>query len=281
MSTSDAIMGVPGRFDGKVAVVTAGASGIGRACVLRLLAEGASVVVGDTDAAGLATLVDEADTSQLATVVCDVRVEAHVEAMVDAALERFGQLDVGINAAGKGSFGEVTDMSLGDWQHVIDITATGTFLAVKHEARAMRRSGSGSIVNVASINAIQPSEGCVGYNAAKAAVVGITTSAALELGRFGIRVNGVGPGLVETPMTTGILAHRPLLDAYHRINPMRRHGQAAEVAAIALFLAADDASWITGQTVYVDGGQTIAGYPPLLELRSAAGTPTPDASART
>lgn len=257
----------PGRFQGRVALVTAGASGIGLAIVERLVAEGAKVVVGDIDGEGLQRLAGP----NVEVRFCDASHEDAVQELVGAAAH-LGGIDCAFNVAGLGIGGPLTEMPATDWDRVISISLRSCFLCLKHEARHMiSRGRSGAIVNIASINAIQPAPGAGSYNAAKAGVVNLTQSAAIELGPSRIRVNAVGPGLVQTPMTQQPLIDVPdVVEAFREATPLQRYGQPADVAAAATFLASDEASWITGQTLYVDGGQTVTGYPNLLRLATAA-----------
>ena len=254
-----------GRFAGRAAIVTAGASGIGRGIVSRLVAEGALVVVGDIDEAGLDDVAKELG---VVTRRCDATDEADVTALVEAAVSELGRLDCAFNVAGLGLGGAVLDIAAEDWDRVLSVSLRSTFLCTKHEGRRMVEQGDGgAIVNIASINAIQPAEGSASYNAAKAGVVNLTMTAAIELGAAGVRVNAVGPGLVRTPMTQDtLMAFPPVVAAFRDATPLERVGEPADIAAAATFLASDDATWITGQTLYVDGGQTITGYPKLLHL---------------
>ena len=254
------------RFAGKVAVVTAGASGIGRGIVTRLAAEGARVVVGDIDDEGLKRLA-AGIPGAVRGVHCDVRVEEDIEALVRTAVEEHGRVDCAVNVAGMGGGGPLVDVTAEAWDKVQALTLRSCFLSVKHEARQfISQGGGGSIVNIASINALTPAEMTAAYNAAKAGVVSLTASAAIELGQHGIRVNAVGPGLVDTPMTKVMTRIPALVEAFREATPLSRYGQPEDIAAAVAFLAGDDAQWITGQTLYVDGGQTITGYPPLGRL---------------
>ena len=251
------------RFDGKVAIVTGGASGIGLAITRRLIAEGASVVVADVNAESLAKVQREFGKS-IATVATDVRIEGHVEAMVRTAEERFGRLDVAFNAAGLGSFGPITELAEADWDLVIDICLKGVFLSVKHEARAMIKHGNGgAIVNIASLNSHVPMYGGVAYTCAKAGVEMLSRNAALELASQRIRVNTVSPGLTDTPLTTSFREIAGIEEAFMERIPMRRWGTPEDMAAAALFLASDDAGYISGSNLFVDGAWETTGYPNL------------------
>ncbi|GHE41608.1 SDR family NAD(P)-dependent oxidoreductase [Streptomyces capitiformicae] len=267
------------RFTGKTAVVTAGASGIGLGIVRRLIAEGARVVIGDIDEDGLGRAEKEFGASVVPLVV-DVRREQDIESLVATAVERYGRLDCAFNVAGGGSGGPLVDLGSEDIDRVLSLTLRSMFLSVKHEAKQFIGQGSGgAIVNITSINAIQPPEGAAPYNAAKAGVVSLTQSAALELGAHGIRVNAVGPGLVETPMTRDLTGNPAVAQAYQDATPLIRRGRPEDIAAAAAFLGSDDAAWTTGQTLYVDGGQSVTGHPRLLRLFAQSDAEMPTASA--
>jgi NAD(P)-dependent dehydrogenase (short-subunit alcohol dehydrogenase family) len=251
------------RFDGKVAVVTGGASGIGLAIARRLVAEGASVVIADVNAQAL-TNVQRQLGAAVACATADVRVEAQVEAMVQTAIQRFGRLDLGFNAAGLGAFGPITELAEADWDLVIDICLKGVFLSVKHEARAMiAHKCSGAIVNIASLNSHVPMYGGVAYTCAKAGVEMLSRNAALELAAQRIRVNTVSPGLTDTPLTMPMKEIAGIEAAFMERIPMRRWGTPDDMAAAALFLASDDAGYISGSNLFVDGAWETTGYPNL------------------
>ncbi len=200
------------RLAGKVAVVTGGASGIGRAAARRFVAEGARVVVGDLAESGLPALADELGDAVI-TQACDVTVEADVERLVEAAVDGCGGLDVAFANAGVGAVQRLVDADLESWSRVLDVNLTGPFLTIKHAARRMRPGGS--IVVTASLNAVQPGIGMGAYCSSKAAVAMLVQVAALELGPAGIRVNAVGPGLVRTGLTEGMFAAVPaMVDGY-------------------------------------------------------------------
>jgi NAD(P)-dependent dehydrogenase (short-subunit alcohol dehydrogenase family) len=262
-----------GRFEGKVAVVTGGGSGIGLAIAHRLAREGGRVVLGDVNPAALERAQRELGAA-VRGVVADVRSEAQVEALVDEAVARFGALDLGFNCAGLGVYGEVTELGESDWDTVIDICLKGAFFAVKHEARRMIASGrGGAIVNIASLNAHVPAFGSVAYNCAKAGVQMLSRNAALELARHRIRVNTVSPGLTDTPLTAGFRGVAGLEGAFLDRIPMRRWGTPEEMAAAALFLASDDAGYVSGSNLFVDGGWETTGYPDLAPFRAQLAGP--------
>ena len=254
-----------GRLDGKVAIVTGGASGIGKRTAEVFVAEGARVFIADTNADGIGALVGQLGHNYADGATTDIRDEKAVEAMVAAAVRRFGRLDVCFNNAGVGGFSPIQDYPLDDFQRVIEICLTGTFLCIKHEARQLIGAGKGgSLINIASLNAIQATEGFAAYCPAKAGVAMLTKVAALELGRHKIRVNAIGPGLIETPATGGLFANEAILKGFIENSPMGRAGEPEDVARLAVYLASDASSLMTGQTLYIDGGQSLKKYPELF-----------------
>jgi NAD(P)-dependent dehydrogenase (short-subunit alcohol dehydrogenase family) len=251
------------RFEGKVGVVTGGASGIGEAIVRRLVDEGARVVAGDINRDRLAKLEAELG-GNVVGVIADVTRESDVEAMVATAVERFGGLDVAFNVAGAARGSAVVDLSESDWDFTIDLVLKGVYLSTKHEARQMKAAGvRGAIVNISSLNAHVPMYGGSPYAAGKAGVEMFSKNAALELARDGIRVNAVLPGLIDTPLTSGFVNYEPLLQDFHNRIAMGRAGTPDEIALPALFLASDEASYVTGTSLVVDGGWEITNYPDL------------------
>ncbi len=250
------------RLAGKVAVVTGGASGIGWQTVQLFVAEGAKVVIGDNNAALLDQRSQELARDACATAVVDVTREVDVEGLVRLAVDTFGPLDVAVNCAGVGFLGAVDEHPVDRWRAVLDVCLTGTFLALKHEARAMLDHGGGAIVNISSISGRQVSEGMAAYCSAKAGVDMLTRVAAVELGPRGIRVNAIAPGFVETPMTapTQAKSRQAFLDAI----PLGRAGQPVDIASAALFLVSEEAAWVNGETVVVDGGSVQREAPRFL-----------------
>jgi NAD(P)-dependent dehydrogenase (short-subunit alcohol dehydrogenase family) len=251
------------RFAGKVAVVTGGASGIGAAICARLLDEGARVIAADVNAARLQEM-EERYGGALAGVTADVTREDDVAAMVAAAADRFGRLDVAFNVAGAARGGSIVDLDEQDWDFTVDLVLKGVYLSTKHEARQMRASGTrGAIVNVSSLNAHVPMYGGSPYVAGKAGVEMFTKNAALELGRDGIRVNAVLPGLVETPLTVPFFGNAALKQDFLGRIPLGRAAAPEDIAAPCLYLASEDAAYVTGTSLVVDGGWEITGYPDL------------------
>jgi NAD(P)-dependent dehydrogenase (short-subunit alcohol dehydrogenase family) len=243
-----------GRLDGRVALVTGGASGIGEATTARFREEGAVV----------ATLDVQGDVDH----AVDVRDEPGVEAAVRAVLEREGRLDVVVNAAGVAGGGPVHLLDAGEWDRVVDVNLKGTFLVAKHAAAAMLPRGSGSIVNIASIEGLEGTEGGSAYNASKGGVVLLTKNMAIDYGRVGIRVNCICPGFIETPMMAAVMENEGMKtyrDKWLEEHKLGRFGQPSEIAAAALFLASDDASFVTGHALVVDGGFTAGMRAGVLE----------------
>ncbi|MBL7493216.1 SDR family oxidoreductase [Frankia sp. AgB1.9] len=250
---------------GRVALVTGAAGGIGGAVVRRFVAEGGKVVGGDIDEAGLAALGAELGPEVFAGARCDVTVEDDVAALVALATERFGGLDVVVANAGVGTLGEIADHDFRAWRRVVDLCLNGAFLTIKHGGRALRDAGrGGSIVTVASLNAVQPGRGLGAYCAAKAGAVALTEVAALELGRHGIRVNAVAPGLVRTSMTTYLWQMPGVVEEFVENAPLGRFAEPEEIANVIYFLASDQASFITGALYGVDGGGRTMRYPDMI-----------------
>jgi 3-oxoacyl-[acyl-carrier protein] reductase len=246
-----------------VAIVTGGASGIGRRTAQLLVAEGAKVVIGDRNEALLDEVRNSMGEDRCATAVIDVAQELDLERLVNFACERFGKVDVAVNSAGIGALGPVHKLAAESWQAVIDVSLTGVFFSVKHEARVMLEQTSGGvIVNLASIYGRQPGEGMAAYCCAKAGVEMLTRVAALELGPRGVRVNAIAPGFVETPMTAPTQPKSRA--AYIDSIPLGRPGQPEDIACAALFLVSDDAGWLNGETLVVDGGEVHREAPRLL-----------------
>jgi NAD(P)-dependent dehydrogenase (short-subunit alcohol dehydrogenase family) len=249
---------------GKGAVVTGAASGIGHAIATALLNDGAEVVFCDVNAEALEAAVRGLGDQAIGRVV-DVSDERQVEGAMQAARDAFGSLDIVVNCAGFGAISPLTELTAEKWQAVHDVSLSGVFYGVKHGARHMLEQGSpGVIINISSVNARQPGEGQVAYCAAKAGVDMITRCGALELGSRGIRVVGIAPGLVETPLTRRELADPAVRELFLSFIPMDRPVAAHEIAEAAVFLASDEARSITGHTLVIDGGSLTRGYPALL-----------------
>lgn len=248
------------RLSGKVALVTGGASGIGLGIARRFVAEGAKVVIGDIDTAALERAADELG-DDAATAVADVTDEAAVEALAAIPEGRFGHLDVVVANAGGGHFAPIVDHALSDWQRVIDLCLTSVFLTVKHAGG--RIADGGSVITIASLNAVQPSEGMSAYCAAKAGVAMLTKVAAMELGHRRVRVNTIAPGLVETPLSAGFWAVPGVVEEFIENTTVGRFASPDDIAALALFLASDESSFVSGSLYAVDGGAATKRYPDL------------------
>jgi meso-butanediol dehydrogenase/(S,S)-butanediol dehydrogenase/diacetyl reductase len=257
-----------GRLHGRVAVITGGASGIGAAAARLFVAEGARVVLGDLAQGAGDALEQELNALAGAPVArflrSDVTQLHEVEALVAAAERDFGRLDIMFNNAGIGSFGDTVTLDVAQWKQVIDVDLNGVFHGCKAAIPALRRAGGGAIVNTASISGIGADYGFAGYNAAKAAVINYTRTVALDHAAQNIRCNAVCPGWIDTPLTEATRGVEPLARAWREAIPMRRAGNPAEIARVALFLASDEASYVTGTTVVADGGLTASNGQPNI-----------------
>jgi meso-butanediol dehydrogenase / (S,S)-butanediol dehydrogenase / diacetyl reductase len=255
------------RFANKVAVVTGGASGIGLAITRRLIEEGASVAAGDLNTAGLAEIA-AGFGDRFIGVGTDVTKEADTERLVAVAVEKFGAVHTAFNVAGGSRPGYIVDLSESDWDFTVDLCLKGVFLGMKHQARQMMRQGrGGTIVNIASLNAHVPMHAGAAYVAAKAGVELLSRNGALEFAPFGIRVNAILPGLVQTPLTRRHFDNSDALAAFMERIPMGRPAQPEEIAAPALYLASDDASYVSGASLQVDGAWAVSGYPDMRPFR--------------
>jgi NAD(P)-dependent dehydrogenase (short-subunit alcohol dehydrogenase family) len=251
---------VSGRFDGRVAIVTGAARGVGRRAAELFIEEGAVVVAGDRLVDELAEAFQEAG-SCLVPVEADVRRRDQCEFLVKTAIERFERLDVLFNNAGVTLRGPVEETSDAVWEEALETNLRSVFLCCRAAIPQMRRQGSGAIVNNASINAIRGNAFLTAYSAAKGGVVALTRALATELAAAGIRVNALCPGTIDTPMTAEYLSAADDPDAARealvRKHPLGRLATSEDVARAALFLASDDAAFITGVALPVDGGRHL------------------------
>ncbi|QPG66989.1 MULTISPECIES: glucose 1-dehydrogenase [Mycobacteriaceae] len=237
-----------GRVDGKVALITGGARGMGAAHARMLVAEGAKVVIGDIlDEPGEALAAELGDAARY--VHLDVTDADQWAAAVATATEQFGLLNVLVNNAGISALGKIGEFDMAKWQKCIDVNLTGTFLGMQAVVAPMREAGSGSIINISSIEGMRGATLLHAYVASKWAVRGLTKSAAIDLGKDNIRVNTVLPGFIRTPMTKYF--PDDMMTA-----PLGRPGQSDEVATFVVFLASDESSFATGSEFVVDGGLT-------------------------
>ena len=249
-----------GRLAGKVALVTGGARGIGRAIVEKLAAEGAAVTSIDLDeAAGRAAAGELAAGGRRIEFACaDVTVEADVVRTVEAVVGGHGRIDVLVNNAGVNAYFDATEMTEAEWDRVFAVDLKGAWLCAKHALRPMKRAGRGSIVNIASIHATLTMAGMFPYAAAKSGLVGLTRSLALDYAPLGIRVNAVLPGWTRTRLVEEWFAMQPDPGAAERhvlaVHPLRRIATPAEVANLVAFVASDEASAVTGAALAVDCG---------------------------
>jgi NAD(P)-dependent dehydrogenase (short-subunit alcohol dehydrogenase family) len=259
-------------LEGKVAMVVGGGSGMGQAVARRLSSDGALVAVVDRDQAAAQETVKTLDGEALA-ISADVVSEDDVARATSSVVEKFGRLDIGVNAAGIGISIPLVEQSLEQWQRVQNVNLAGLFLCCKHQALSMRRQG-GVIINFISTNAEQAGEGLSAYCASKAGAAMLTRVAAMELAADDIRVVGVGPGLTETPMVQRLLSLPQAKADFLDNILLGRPGKPEEVAALVAFLASDEASYITGDTIYVDGGALNRRYPSLASRTPPAANGT-------
>ena len=249
-------------FEGKVAVVTGAAQGIGRACAEALAAGGARVVLADVDEAGQA--VADAIGDAALFVQTDMREMAQVEAMGQAARDAFGGVDILVNNAAVALNGVVDEVDEDRWLSVIDLNLSGFWRGMKVCVPMMRERGGGAVVNMSSVQGLRGFKGWPAYAAAKGGVNALTVQTAVDLAPAGIRVNAVAPGTILTPMNEKIFADLPdggaaLKEEWNRAHPIGRFGYPKEVVEAVLFLASDRSSFITGDIVRVDGGLAVRG----------------------
>ena len=248
-----------GRLEGKSCLISGGAKGLGAAQARLFAREGARVAVGDvmeSEGARLAEELREPGADSL-FVRLDVTSEADWESTIGAVMERFGALDVLVNNAGIYNRAPVEETTLEEWERVMDVNSTGVFLGTKHAIPAMRRSGGGSIVNMSSVAGLVGSRTQTVYNASKGAVRLLTKSTAVQYAADGIRANSVHPGVIETDMMQEVIRTEEERATRMSLTPIGRFGTAEDVANGVLFLASDEASYVTGAELVIDGGLTV------------------------
>ncbi|WP_349435540.1 SDR family oxidoreductase [Pararhizobium sp. A13] len=247
----------------RVAVITGGARGIGRACAERFLAEGAKVVIADVDATRLHETASAIGTpDKVLAVVTDVSKKDQVDALIVAAVQKFGRVDIMVNNAGIAMMQDFLDVTEEDYDKVLGVNLKGAFLGVQAAARQMIAQGEGGvIINMSSINSGLANPRVSTYAISKGGMNQVTGTAAVAFAPYGIRVVGVGPGTIMTEMVDGsFIDSEATRRAVLSRTPMGRCGTVEEIAAVTAFLASDDASYITGETIYPDGGRRVLNY---------------------
>jgi NAD(P)-dependent dehydrogenase (short-subunit alcohol dehydrogenase family) len=247
-----------GRLAGKVAIVTGGSSGIGRAAALALAREGARVAVGNRrvrEGEETIRLIEKAG-GEAVLVKTDVTRAGEVEALVEKTLQTYGRLDCAFNNAGTaGETARTADCTEENWDNTVSVNLKGVWLCMKYEIPALLKNGGGTIVNNASVGGLLGMRGHPAYAAAKGGVIQLTRTAALEYATLGLRVNAVCPGFILTPMVAGPMGVKPELEEQiKRIQPMGRLGTPEEVAEAVVWLCSDDSSFVTGHPLVLDGG---------------------------
>ena len=250
-----------GRLDNKVAVITGAASGIGLATAKRFAGEGAAVVIGDLNQDGGEAAVRQCKENGGRAVFqkCNVQNEAEIKALVDRALSEYGKLDIIYNNAGiGGAVGGVEETTIENWDRTQNILLRAVFIGMKYAVPAMKKnSGGGSIISTASVAGLRAGAGPHSYSAAKAAVINLTRSVALEVGQYKIRVNCICPGGINTPLLSNRFGGPQNAEVFlTQLQAIKRAGHPEDIANMALFLASDESQWITGTAMVVDGGMT-------------------------
>jgi 3-oxoacyl-[acyl-carrier protein] reductase len=246
------------RLQGKIALVTGGARGIGLAIAKALTAEGAIPVIADINEQGAHDAVAALKASEGLALGVNVADDISVAAMVKAIVDRYGRIDILVNNAGIGGNKPFLDITLGEWNRTIAINLTGAFLVAQACARQMTKQRSGKIINIASLSGQRGGHGRAAYGSAKAGLELLTKVMAVELAEYGINVNNIAPGAIETEMAK--FAHdQPTRAAYNYLIPMTRYGTPEEIADAAVFLCSDESRYVHGHTLNVDGGFRAAG----------------------
>jgi 3-oxoacyl-(acyl-carrier-protein) reductase len=244
------------RLKNKVALITGGGSGIGEATAMRFAEEGAKVVINDVDMENANKVAEKikANGGEVLVLKADVSDKSEVEGMIEQVQEHFGRLDVLVNNAGINRDAFVKKMTEEQWDMVININLKGTFLCSQAVLKVMGEQKSGRIINTSSIGALG-NPGQANYAASKCGVIGLTKTLALEFARYNINVNCVAPGATKTPMTASM--PEDIAEMFKKKIPLRRFAESNEIANMHVFLASDEASYITGQVIFVDGGLSV------------------------
>jgi NAD(P)-dependent dehydrogenase (short-subunit alcohol dehydrogenase family) len=247
------------RLEGKVAVITGAASGMGRTTAARFAGEGASVLIADLNGSGGESAVRECKENGGNAVfqLTDVTSEAAIEAAIARAVEEYGKLDIIFNNAGLiGAMGTVEEVSTENWDRTLAILLRSVFFGIKHSIPEMRKAGGGSIISTASVAGLRAGAGPLPYSVAKAGVIHLTKCAAIELGAEHIRVNCICPGGINTPLVHKLIRgdEQVTRQVFDNIQPIPRAGSGEDIAGMALYLASDDSQWVTGTAMVVDGG---------------------------
>lgn len=245
------------RLQDRTAIITGGGRGLGRAIAERFLAEGAKVLLADIDAVQLAKTADELGCLSCPT---DVAHKDQIDRMVAAAIEGFGHIDILVNNAGITHAADFLDLTVEDFDRVIAVNLRSAFVASQAAARHMIPRGKGTIVNMSSVNAVFAIPNQIPYAVSKGGMNQLTKASAMALAPHGIRVNAIGPGTIMTDLARGIMNTPEMQQKVLARTPLGRCGEPSEVASIAAFLASDDASYLTGQTIYPDGGRLALNY---------------------